>query len=42
VQAIARRNSAAARQAMLDHLVAVEALVFGPATERPRRGRSDA
>lgn len=42
VQAIARRNSAAARQAMLDHLVAVEALVLGPASQRPRGGRSGA
>jgi GntR family transcriptional repressor for pyruvate dehydrogenase complex len=42
VQAIARRNCAAARQAMLDHLVAVEALVLGPASQRPRGGRSGA
>jgi GntR family transcriptional regulator, transcriptional repressor for pyruvate dehydrogenase complex len=42
VQAIARRNSAAARQAMLDHLVAVEALVLGPESQRPRGGRSGA
>jgi GntR family transcriptional regulator, transcriptional repressor for pyruvate dehydrogenase complex len=42
VQAIARRNSAAARQAMLDHLVAVEALVLGPASQRPRGGRPGA
>ena len=42
VQAIARRDSDAARQAMLDHLVAVEALVLRPTAERPRRGRSDA
>src|SRR4030095_15383810 len=42
VQAIARRNSAAARQAMLDHLVAVEALVLRPAPEHPRSGGSDA
>ena len=35
VQAIARRDSGAARQAMLDHLVAVEALVFDP-SDRPR------
>jgi GntR family transcriptional repressor for pyruvate dehydrogenase complex len=39
LQAIARRNSSAARQAMLDHLVAVEALVLGTASERPERGR---
>ena len=42
VEAIARRDSTAARQAMLDHLVAVEALVLGPTAERPRRGRSGA
>src|SRR6516162_608148 len=42
VEAIARRDSAAARQAMLDHLVAVEALVLRPTPDRPRRGRSDA
>lgn len=30
LHAIARRNEAAARQAMLDHLVAVERLVLGP------------
>jgi GntR family transcriptional regulator, transcriptional repressor for pyruvate dehydrogenase complex len=35
VQAIAQRDSGAARQAMLDHLVAVEALVFDP-SDRPR------
>jgi len=39
LQSIARRNSSAARQAMLDHLVAVEALVLGTASERPERGR---
>jgi GntR family transcriptional repressor for pyruvate dehydrogenase complex len=42
VQAILRRDSDAARQAMLDHLVAVEALVLGPTPERPRTGRSGA
>src|SRR5437870_11379811 len=42
VQAIARGNSAAARQAMLDHLVAVEGLVFGPIQDRPRGDRADA
>src|SRR2546426_8394039 len=39
VQAIARRNGSAARQAMLDHLVAVEALVRGTTPERPESGR---
>jgi GntR family transcriptional repressor for pyruvate dehydrogenase complex len=39
LQAIAKRNSSTARQAMLDHLVAVEALVLGTASERPERGR---
>jgi GntR family transcriptional repressor for pyruvate dehydrogenase complex len=39
LQAIAKRNSSAARHAMLDHLVAVEALVLGTASERPERGR---
>jgi GntR family transcriptional repressor for pyruvate dehydrogenase complex len=43
LQAIAKRNPSAARQAMLDHLVAVEGLVLGTASERPERGRrSDA
>ena len=42
VQAIARRNSGAARQAMLDHLVAVEGLVLGPTPDRPPSGRSGA
>jgi len=42
LQAIARRNAAAARQAMLDHLIAVEALVLGPASERSRSHRTDA
>ena len=42
VQAIARRDSEAARQAMLDHLVAVEALVLGPAHDRQRADRGDA
>jgi GntR family transcriptional regulator, transcriptional repressor for pyruvate dehydrogenase complex len=43
LQAIARRNPSAARQAMLDHLVAVEGLVLGTASERSERGRrSDA
>ena len=43
LQAIAKRNPGAARQAMLDHLVAVEGLVLGTASERPERGRrSDA
>jgi GntR family transcriptional regulator, transcriptional repressor for pyruvate dehydrogenase complex len=43
LQAIAKRNSTAARQAMLDHLVAVEGLVLGTASERSERGRrSDA
>jgi len=35
VQAVAQRDSGAARQAMLDHLVAVEALVLDP-SDRPR------
>jgi GntR family transcriptional regulator, transcriptional repressor for pyruvate dehydrogenase complex len=35
VQAVAQRDSAAARQAMLDHLVGVEALVLDP-SDRPR------
>jgi GntR family transcriptional repressor for pyruvate dehydrogenase complex len=39
LQAIARRNGSAARQAMLDHLVAVEALVLGMASRRTQRGR---
>jgi len=39
LQAIARRNATAARQAMLDHLVAVEGLVLGTASEHPGRGR---
>src|SRR2546425_10726446 len=39
LQAIARRNATAARQAMLDHLVAVEGLVLGAASEHPGRGR---
>jgi GntR family transcriptional regulator, transcriptional repressor for pyruvate dehydrogenase complex len=39
LQAIAKRDPSAARQAMLDHLVAVEALVLGTASERPGRGR---
>jgi GntR family transcriptional regulator, transcriptional repressor for pyruvate dehydrogenase complex len=39
LQAVARRNASAARQAMLDHLVAVEALVIGTASERPPSGR---
>ena len=40
LQAISRRNEAAARQAMLDHLNAVEALVRSPGgtTERPQPG----
>ena len=43
LQAIAKRNPTAARQAMLDHLVAVEGLVLGTASERSERGRrSDA
>jgi GntR family transcriptional repressor for pyruvate dehydrogenase complex len=42
VQAIARRNSDAARQAMLDHLVAVEGLVLGPVSRRRRGGRPGA
>jgi GntR family transcriptional repressor for pyruvate dehydrogenase complex len=43
LQAIAKRNPSAARQAMLDHLVAVEGLVLGTASERSERGRrSDA
>ena len=41
LQAIAKRNPSAARQAMLDHLVAVEGLVLGTASERSGR-RSDA
>ncbi|PYM71756.1 MAG: GntR family transcriptional regulator [Candidatus Rokuibacteriota bacterium] len=39
LQAIAKRNPSAARQAMADHLVAVEALVRGTASERTERGR---
>ena len=39
LQAIAKRNPSAARQAMADHLVAVEALVRGTAAERTERGR---
>jgi GntR family transcriptional repressor for pyruvate dehydrogenase complex len=39
LQAITRRNATAARQAMLDHLVAVEGLVLGTASEHPGRGR---
>jgi len=39
LQAIAKRNPSAARQAMTDHLVAVEALVLGTASERTERGR---
>jgi GntR family transcriptional repressor for pyruvate dehydrogenase complex len=39
LQAITRRNATAARQAMLDHLVAVEGLVLGTASEPPGRGR---
>jgi GntR family transcriptional repressor for pyruvate dehydrogenase complex len=39
LQAIAKRNPSAARQAMLDHLVAVEGLVLGTASERGERGR---
>jgi len=39
LQAIAKRNPTAARQAMLDHLVAVEGLVLGTASERSERGR---
>jgi len=39
LQAIARRNATVARQAMLDHLVAVEGLVLGTASEHPGRGR---
>jgi GntR family transcriptional regulator, transcriptional repressor for pyruvate dehydrogenase complex len=43
LQAISKRNPSAARQAMLDHLVAVEGLVLGTASERSERGRrSDA
>src|SRR5437879_9171363 len=42
VQAIAGRDRAAARQAMLDHLVAVEGLVFGPTQDRPRGERAGA
>lgn len=43
LQAIAKRNPSAARQAMLDHLVAVEGLVLGTTSEGPERGRrSDA
>jgi GntR family transcriptional regulator, transcriptional repressor for pyruvate dehydrogenase complex len=37
LQAIAKRNASAARQAMLDHLVAVEGLVLGERSERGRR-----
>jgi GntR family transcriptional repressor for pyruvate dehydrogenase complex len=40
--AITRRNATAARQAMLDHLVAVEGLVLGTASEHPGRRRSGA
>jgi GntR family transcriptional repressor for pyruvate dehydrogenase complex len=39
LQAIAKRNPTAARQAMIDHLVAVEGLVLGTASERSERGR---
>ena len=39
LQAIAKRNPSAARQAMADHLVAVEGLVLGTASERTERGR---
>ncbi|MBI4637989.1 MAG: FadR family transcriptional regulator [Candidatus Rokubacteria bacterium] len=40
LEAITRRDEAGARQAMLDHLVAVEALVLGPdAGARKKRGR---
>jgi GntR family transcriptional repressor for pyruvate dehydrogenase complex len=39
LQAVARRNASAARQAMLDHLVAVEALVLGTSSGRPASGR---
>src|SRR3989454_1205546 len=39
LQAIARRNAAAARQAMLDHIVAVEGLVHGRTPERGEGGR---
>jgi GntR family transcriptional repressor for pyruvate dehydrogenase complex len=42
VEAIARRDSVAARQAMLDHLVAVEALVLGPTHDRQSGDRTDA
>jgi len=39
LQAIAKRNPSAARQAMADHLVAVEGLVLGTESERTERGR---
>ena len=39
LRAIARRQATAARQAMLDHLVAVEGLVLGTPSEHPGRGR---
>ena len=42
VEAITRRDSGAARQAMLDHLVAVEALVAGSGPGRPRGGSTGA
>jgi GntR family transcriptional repressor for pyruvate dehydrogenase complex len=42
LQAIARRNGPAARQAMLDHLIAVEALVLGTPPERSGSRRADA
>ena len=37
--AIARRDAAAARKAMLDHIEAVEGLVIGPDARPPRPGR---
>ena len=42
VQAIARRDSSAAQQAMLDHVVAVEGLVLGAAHDRKRGERAGA
>ena len=42
LEAIAKRTETAARQAMLDHLIAVEQLVHGAHTESPRAPRSRA
>lgn len=42
LQAISRRDEAAAAQAMRDHLVAVEALVLGPDALRKAKGRRGA